>query len=534
MERDITSCSFCMHSYNGQERRPLVLPCSHSYCQNCLEKLESVGDKSCPNCGTHWEDRLVTDLLCCHQLIPVTSPDKRLVARCSEHKLEKSAWCESCRSALCIECIELKHKKCAWYSIKRKRQLVKMEGGKIVSKLKKEIHDQQTLMPFFQEMTVYHEKVALRQVKCQNAIDVYTNASKEVPGGDEIQDLLQLKDAFENIKEFVDTAQGDLLFLQVVKAYQSTNDGKLETFLSKLMVNMDPTEVKNIFSEEMNQTTATEAQIKVASASLKDGVRWEIQDTAHAVAAHRILSSSAARPQDVYFSGSIWKEEDLLKCLTSVSKIACPVYFAPRDTFWKPTERTKKTFRRRMNTLLAPGHKCALKLVWGHLDLPTVQALPHTVENVGVVLGTKEDLDLVKALGERTSRTPGGRLLDYFHLCHAGSFNPSHWGTQLEQYLKGTVPICLHLPDLHQNKLPWMKAVIGKVSRNYKYIGCIHALYLPGTCLDSEAVLGAMKDTKLQTIAKMPVELAPQTGRKELEERFKASKCSVQWDLEAV
>lgn len=222
MERDVTSCSFCLHSYNDQERRPLVLPCSHSFCQNCLDKLDSVGDKSCQSCGANWEDKLVTELVCCHQLIPVTTSDKRLVARCSEHKLEKSVWCGSCGSALCIECIELNHKTCTWYSIKRKRTLVKTEGGQLVSKLKKEMLDKQSLMTFFNEMKTHQENVASWQLKSKNAIEVYQKVSKEVSGCDEIQDLLQLMDAIGSVKELADTAQSEPLFLQVTKAYQVT------------------------------------------------------------------------------------------------------------------------------------------------------------------------------------------------------------------------------------------------------------------------------------------------------------------------
>ena len=41
---DLTTCSTCFFEYDEEERRPKLLPCSHSSCLLCLEVSNTVQD----------------------------------------------------------------------------------------------------------------------------------------------------------------------------------------------------------------------------------------------------------------------------------------------------------------------------------------------------------------------------------------------------------------------------------------------------------------------------------------------------------
>jgi len=44
----ILDCQICLEDYNIHDRKPLVLDCGHSICQECCRKLFSNTRKKCP------------------------------------------------------------------------------------------------------------------------------------------------------------------------------------------------------------------------------------------------------------------------------------------------------------------------------------------------------------------------------------------------------------------------------------------------------------------------------------------------------
>lgn len=45
---DLLTCRICMEKYNTNERKPLFLPCGHTFCQKCLKFVYKRGKLQCP------------------------------------------------------------------------------------------------------------------------------------------------------------------------------------------------------------------------------------------------------------------------------------------------------------------------------------------------------------------------------------------------------------------------------------------------------------------------------------------------------
>ena len=44
----IFECGVCFKAYNHQDKKPLSLPCGHSFCLECLKKMVKHGTITCP------------------------------------------------------------------------------------------------------------------------------------------------------------------------------------------------------------------------------------------------------------------------------------------------------------------------------------------------------------------------------------------------------------------------------------------------------------------------------------------------------
>ena len=60
-----TICSICTNDYDENESRPFsIIPCSHTYCKHCLDKM---GRDFCPGCRSTIteivENRVVLEML---------------------------------------------------------------------------------------------------------------------------------------------------------------------------------------------------------------------------------------------------------------------------------------------------------------------------------------------------------------------------------------------------------------------------------------------------------------------------------------
>ena len=117
---DIYSCAVCMEHL--QDRNPRYLSCHHSFCQQCLQKLTTNGQVSCPTCRavTAVPNNDVSKLTMNFQLVQMMEREKELKEQTQTHFTSQNCHfcgkenavckCGDCNQFLCDGC-ETKHKK---------------------------------------------------------------------------------------------------------------------------------------------------------------------------------------------------------------------------------------------------------------------------------------------------------------------------------------------------------------------------------------------------------------------------------------
>ncbi|XP_070556580.1 tripartite motif-containing protein 2-like [Ptychodera flava] len=116
---DFLTCPICLEQY----KNPKILPCYHTFCQQCLEKLvEKTGSLNCPNCQKSVqlpEDRVagLDNNFNMNSMLEFVKKRAEEVSHQSERKCEfceeteASVFCVDCEQYYCEVCSEKIHKK---------------------------------------------------------------------------------------------------------------------------------------------------------------------------------------------------------------------------------------------------------------------------------------------------------------------------------------------------------------------------------------------------------------------------------------
>ena len=113
-------CFICDYQYDRENKKPLVLPCGHSYCAACVRDMRSNKRNTCPECRKNWGNVDIAHLTICYQLMPDAQQEGRedsssgMVDSCEEHGIKNTFWCQTCTMLLCNICLDKNHKKCDW------------------------------------------------------------------------------------------------------------------------------------------------------------------------------------------------------------------------------------------------------------------------------------------------------------------------------------------------------------------------------------------------------------------------------------
>ena len=135
------TCTICDEVYNLEESKPLLLPCSHTFCSSCIQQMQSINNKRCPVCRGSWAGQAVDSLPVIRQL--AESFNKKTMTKvqstgnqniCDLHNDDLNAWCKTCNVTACIQCLKDVHKSCDWISIKKKTtELMRVLDKTVVS-----------------------------------------------------------------------------------------------------------------------------------------------------------------------------------------------------------------------------------------------------------------------------------------------------------------------------------------------------------------------------------------------------------------
>ncbi|KAF2345880.1 Zinc finger RING-type [Trinorchestia longiramus] len=108
-------CKVCEEAFNCVDRKPLVLPCGHTYCLACLTAIETSGDKLCPACRESWSC-VACKLPIAYMLIPGSNAETKHVEKdvepdyvCCLHSCPLEYWCCECQVATCKKCVSGDH-----------------------------------------------------------------------------------------------------------------------------------------------------------------------------------------------------------------------------------------------------------------------------------------------------------------------------------------------------------------------------------------------------------------------------------------
>ena len=122
------TCCICEEIYNLEERKPLLLPCSHSFCQSCLQQMKTGNNDLCPVCRSSWGGQSVDSLPFIRQLVETpektTTQTKDISAQsksnCLTHNANFIFWCNTCDIPICSHCFIEEHKACDLIHLKDK------------------------------------------------------------------------------------------------------------------------------------------------------------------------------------------------------------------------------------------------------------------------------------------------------------------------------------------------------------------------------------------------------------------------------
>ncbi|CAP27267.2 Protein CBR-NHL-3 [Caenorhabditis briggsae] len=124
------TCSTCLYTYDGNTRKPKLLPCSHSVCLYCVTQLAELAPETipptirCPLCREicaipHGGVIAFPAAFFINQLLDVMQRQRKdVVPSCSNHPSDQLLYCETCDLVFCEHCqSSVINKKCDEHTV---------------------------------------------------------------------------------------------------------------------------------------------------------------------------------------------------------------------------------------------------------------------------------------------------------------------------------------------------------------------------------------------------------------------------------
>lgn len=110
-------CSVCQDIF----KTPLVLPCTHSFCQECLQGTTKFSGNRCPLCRQDFAEgqailnRALSDICQTYARYPPSGSQKPdSVAGCKMHMKPLVLYCEKDEQPVCVDCVTLHSNHTLW------------------------------------------------------------------------------------------------------------------------------------------------------------------------------------------------------------------------------------------------------------------------------------------------------------------------------------------------------------------------------------------------------------------------------------
>ncbi|XP_041359101.1 E3 ubiquitin-protein ligase Midline-1-like [Gigantopelta aegis] len=114
IKEEFATCDICIDYYDDKDKSPKILPCFHTFCNNCLEKMfdKSLKQITCPKCQQIWrvdttiqkkfpQNNMVMNLV---EYIRLKNKPGDLVCHQCPNKSKANVRCLDCQQYLCDEC----------------------------------------------------------------------------------------------------------------------------------------------------------------------------------------------------------------------------------------------------------------------------------------------------------------------------------------------------------------------------------------------------------------------------------------------
>lgn len=103
-------CPSCFDLYDEEERCPRNLPCGHTYCELCLDKILALtGKLECPVCRIKLPPKIVPSQLSKNYIAASLALKQRELQKkllfCQLHREPMKLFCENCQENICPSCI---------------------------------------------------------------------------------------------------------------------------------------------------------------------------------------------------------------------------------------------------------------------------------------------------------------------------------------------------------------------------------------------------------------------------------------------
>ncbi|KAI7687095.1 Tripartite motif-containing protein 2 [Sarcoptes scabiei] len=118
------TCGTCLYTYDAEEHTPKLLPCSHTVCKVCLEKIAATAAIRDPASSGNFRCPICRELIhlprggimafppsfLVNQLLDLVNTKRReVIPKCSSHLTQELLYCEPCDLVFCNQCTGDKH-----------------------------------------------------------------------------------------------------------------------------------------------------------------------------------------------------------------------------------------------------------------------------------------------------------------------------------------------------------------------------------------------------------------------------------------